>query len=109
MAQLIIENLIKKYSNNIIMLDGFLQWALNPTTKGIVGYGIEENYPYIEKNLRIAHELTSIKSEKVIETLKKDCSEFIKMIKKDNLYGLHELIVKEISRPQHVKLFEKFF
>lgn len=107
MAEDIIKGLIKKYSKDIIMLDGLLQWALNPTSMS-AGYGIEENYPYIEKNLRITYELTSTESEKVIKSLKKDCNEFIKVMKNENLYDMQKLIIKEISQPQNIKLFEKF-
>ncbi|MCP6719443.1 MAG: hypothetical protein KJI71_04425 [Patescibacteria group bacterium] len=49
--------MLNKHKKNIVMLDGFLQWALNPTSM-TAGYGFEVNYDHIMKNLKIAHEFS---------------------------------------------------
>ena len=108
MVKDMLKDLIKKYRKDIIMLDGLLQWALNPTSMS-AEYGIEENYLYIEQNLSIAHELTSMEARNIVETLKKECNEFIKLKKnKYDIGNFQKLIIDEISKPQNIEIFEKF-
>jgi len=104
-----IKELIKKNTNDIIMLDGLLQWALNPTSMS-AGYGIEENYPYIERNLKTTHELTSIEAKNIIEILKADCDKLIELSQdKDDIGNFQKLIIEELSNYQYIKLFKDFF
>ena len=63
-----VEQLLNKYRKNIVMLDGILQWALNPTSES-AGYGFEKNYSLIMKNLKITHELSLSEVEEVIKEL----------------------------------------
>lgn len=50
-------------------LDAFLQFAQNPTSMS-AGYGIEENYPFIERNLSERYDLGKIALEAIISFLK---------------------------------------
>lgn len=99
-----VEQLLNKYRKNIVMLDGILQWALNPTSKG-AGYGFEENYDYIMKNLKITHELSISEVEKVIKELKEELSEVEK--KKGEIYDIQKKIIAEINK-SHYRIFFKF-
>ncbi len=52
-------DLAMKFTNDIEKLaaiDAFIQFAQNPTSMS-AGYGIEQNYPYIMKNLAIRYNL----------------------------------------------------
>ncbi len=89
-----VEQLLNKYRKNIVMLDGILQWALNPTSKG-AGYGFEENYDHIMKNLKITHELSISEIEKVIKELKEEISEVVK--KEGEIYDIRKKIIAEIT------------
>ncbi|MCD6154745.1 MAG: hypothetical protein J7J22_03085 [Candidatus Verstraetearchaeota archaeon] len=50
-------------------LDAFLQFAQNPTSMS-AGYGIEESYPFIERNLSERYDLGKIALEAIISFLK---------------------------------------
>ena len=99
-----VEQLLNKYRKNIVMLDGILQWTLNPTSKG-AGYGFKENYEHIMKNLKITHELSIPEVEKVIKELKEELSEFEK--KKGEIYDIQKKIIAEINK-SHYPIFFKF-
>ena len=68
----IFETISTKFSKNIEKLatvDAFLQFAQNPTSMS-AGYGIEENYPFIERNLSERYGLGKIVLEMIISYLK---------------------------------------
>ena len=106
MAEEIIKEVITKYRKDIVMLDGLLQWALNPTSMS-AGYGIEENYPYIERNLKIVHELTSSEANEAVETLRLECNKFLEFQKnKYDIDNYQKIIRDELSKLEYIKLFE---
>ncbi len=106
MAEEIIKKLIKVYRKDIVMLDGLLQWALNPTSMS-AGYGIEENYPYIKKNLEITHQLTSTKANGAIETIRIECNKILEFKKdKYDIGNYQKKIIDELSKLEYTKLFE---
>ena len=59
------------------MLDAFSQWASNPTSIS-AGSGIEQNYPYINKNLMRRYDLSSAEAGKLIIELKNCCDDLLK-------------------------------
>ncbi|WP_332445765.1 ATP-binding protein [Dehalococcoides mccartyi] len=67
-----VRDTLARYQNDEVMLDAFFQWATNPTSMS-AGYGLEENYPYIKKNLALRHGLTPGEAEKHLSTLKEIC------------------------------------
>lgn len=67
---------LNRYANDEIMLDAFFQWATNPTSMS-AGYGLNENYPYIKKNLMGRHGLSSAETDKRVNELTKTCDAFI--------------------------------
>ena len=69
--------IIKQYSDNQVMLDAFSQWASNPTSIS-AGSGIEQNYPYINKNLMRRYDLSSAEAGKLIIELKNCCDDLLK-------------------------------
>ena len=99
-----VEQLLNKYRKNIVMLDGILQWALNPTKKK-AGYGFEENYDHIMRNLKITHELSISEVEEVIKELKEGLSEVVK--KEGEIYDIRKKIIAEINK-SHYRIFFKF-
>jgi len=109
MAEKIINELIKNYEEDMVMLDGLLQWAMNPTSM-TAGYGIEANYPYIERNLKIAHDLTSSEAKKAIEKLKTDCDKLMELKQdKYDIDNFRKIIKDDLSKQQYIKLFKNFF
>jgi len=99
-----VEQLLNKYRKNIVMLDGILQWALNPTSES-AGYGFEKNYSLIMKNLKITHELSMSEVEKIIKVLKEELSELVK--KEGEIYDIRKKIITEINK-SHYTIFFKF-
>ena len=61
----------------LTVLDAFIQFAQNPTSMS-AGYGIEENYPFIEKNL-LERYGSSVNTNAVISFLKKSVNRMQKM------------------------------
>lgn len=49
-----LRNLIERYSDDIVMLDAIYMWAQNPTSMS-AGYGVDENYEFIEEALNIRY------------------------------------------------------
>lgn len=106
MVEEIIVDLISKYDKDIIMLDGLLQWALNPTSMS-ANYGIKENYPYIKKNLKLTHLLSDSTAEELINKLEVECETFLKLKKdKYSIGNFRKLIIEELSKNRFIKLFE---
>lgn len=71
-----VRNALVQYKNDEIMLDAFYQWASNPTSMS-AGYGLEENYPYIRKNLMSRYGLSASEADKLVNELKKACDTLI--------------------------------
>ncbi len=67
-----IHSILDQYRNDEVILDAIFQWATNPTSMS-AGYGLEENYPYIKKNLALRHGLTPGEAEKHLSSLKEIC------------------------------------
>ena len=108
MVEEIIIDLINKYDKDIIMLDGLLQWALNPTSMS-ASYGIKENYPYIKENLKLTHLLSDSKAEELISKLELECETFLKLKKdKYSIGNFQKLIIEELSKNRYIRLFEDF-
>jgi hypothetical protein len=72
----VVRDTLAKYSDNEIMLDAFFQWATNPTSM-TAGYGVEENYQYIRKNIEIRYGLSKDKAQKYIDVLETECNAII--------------------------------
>ncbi len=87
-------NLTEKYKDDIVLLDGLLQWALNPTSMK-AGYGINENYPYIQNNLEITFELSHKEVQDKVTILKRECDKLIKNYMMT--YDLRKFIIKIIT------------
>lgn len=68
-----IHDILRLYCNDEVMLDAFFQWATNPTSMS-AGYGLEENYPYIKKNLALRYGLSPAEAEKRLKALKEACA-----------------------------------
>lgn len=67
-----IHEILGQYRNDEVMLDAFFQWATNPTSMS-AGYGLEENYPYIKKNLALRYGLSPIEAEKRLNAFEEAC------------------------------------
>ncbi|MBI2934809.1 MAG: hypothetical protein HYY29_04485, partial [Chloroflexi bacterium] len=64
--------ILAQYKNNEVMLDAFFQWATNPTSMS-AGYGLEENYPCIQKNLMSRFGMSSTEANERTGELKTKC------------------------------------
>jgi hypothetical protein len=67
-----IQFILDKFDDDVIMVDAFYQWAMNPTSMS-AGYGISENYPYIKENIKIRYNLSEKDAQKYTNTLKNAC------------------------------------
>ena len=104
MANKMVEDILQKYRKDIVMLDGILQWALNPTSM-TSGYGIEKNHDYITNNLKLTHKLSIADAELITNKLEEELSEIIK--KGEDIYDIRKTIKNEIKQ-NHFKIFFKF-
>jgi hypothetical protein len=91
---------IERYSSDEIMLDAFLQWARNPTAKG-AGYGLDENYPYIAKNLAARYGISRPETEKYVAALRNACDSLREQIGEIRMVLLETLTQ---GQPWHVLL-----
>jgi hypothetical protein len=64
-----VQEMLAKYSNNEVMLDAWIQWASNPTSKS-AGFGLEENYSFIRSNLLQRYSISREDAEKYVNALK---------------------------------------
>ncbi|MDP2949992.1 MAG: hypothetical protein Q8P22_10690, partial [Chloroflexota bacterium] len=72
---------IERYVSDETMLDALLQWASNPTSMS-AGYGLEENYPYIAKNLAARYSISRPEAEKRVAELRSVCNGLIEQVEK---------------------------
>jgi hypothetical protein len=92
--RLIEKEIPQKFKDPITVLDALLQFSQNPTSAS-AGYGVEENYPYIENNLRKRYELSREELIKITNFLKR----VFKKMEKINfdIYYWRDLIKDTIS------------
>ena len=88
----VVRDTLNRYRDDEIMVDAFVQWASNPTSMS-AGYGIEENYPCIARNLMERYSLTSKEVEHYIEKLKAACNQFLQQT--EDVYELRRIIQEE--------------
>lgn len=74
-----VSSIVERYSSDEIMLDALLQWASNPTSMS-AGYGLEENYPFIAKNLAVRFALSRQEAEKRVGELRNVCESLIQWV-----------------------------
>ena len=69
----LVDSLIPLYCQNdlekLILLDAFVQFCQNPTSKS-AGYAIEENYPMISTNLKKRYDIDTLNVERLLDFLK---------------------------------------
>jgi hypothetical protein len=101
----------EKFKDPISILDALLQFSQNPTSAS-AGYGIEENYPYIENNLRKRYELSTEELAKITRFMKR----ILKRMQRANyeVYYWRDQIKKVVSEKKkslfiewYVSKFEK--
>jgi hypothetical protein len=88
-----VESILQQYSSDEVMLDAFLQWALNPTSAS-AGYGLEENYQNIESNLSRVHRLSRGDAARVVQKLRVAMAQ---IIKNREIYEIREAIKKSLE------------
>lgn len=86
-------DMLNTYRENEMMLDVFLQWATNPTSMS-AGYGLEENYPYIRKNLLNRYGISSTDAESHVN----DVREIWNSLKNEarDIYAVRDAIRKAL-------------
>jgi hypothetical protein len=72
-----VSKVVKRYADDEIMLDALFQWGSNPTSRS-AGYGLQENYLCIVKNLVARYGLSTLDAEKRVAELKRSCDSLIK-------------------------------
>lgn len=109
MIEEIIENIISKYENDIVVLDSFLQWALNPTSMS-AGYGIDANYRYIEQNLLNSYNPSDSDLKRVMDLLKDEINKIMEYKEDDHsVYDFRKRIKNELSKEKYVEVFQDFY
>jgi len=109
MTEEIIKGIISKYEDDILILDSFLQWTLNPTSM-TAGYGIDANYWYIERNLSETYNLSDSECELIMDKLKNEINKILEY--KENKYSIGKFrksIKNELSKEKYVKTFQDFY
>jgi hypothetical protein len=76
---------LKKYCDNVLMLDAWIQWASNSTSKS-AGFGIEKNNSIINDNLLHRYSLTREEANKYTATLENESNELMR-----SGFGVYEL------------------
>lgn len=99
-----IHSILGQYRNDEVMLDAFFQWATNPT-KQYRGYGIEENYPYIQKNLVNRYGMPSAQAKEYVDALKKACDLLLSEAGGD-VYAIRNAIVQGVSQEGYSKVLK---
>ena len=92
-----IRSALNQYRNDEVMLDAFFQWASNPTSMS-ARYGLEKNYPYIEKNLMRRYGLSSTETGKRVSELKRICDGLINEAKQLPVDSKHQTGTGEVQR-----------
>jgi len=102
----------ERFKNPLYMLDAHLQFSQNPTSAS-AGYGIEENYPYIEMNLKKRYGLTSEEVARITQSIKRIFDRMLKV--NPDVYFWRDRIKNEILKKEkdlfinwYVSKFEKF-
>ncbi len=67
----LVQEMLAKYSSNEEMLDAWIQWASNPTSKS-AGFGLDENYPLITSNMLQRFSINREDAEKCVNALKEE-------------------------------------
>ena len=88
--------------NNVPLLDALHQWAENPTS-ATAGYGVEENYQFILKNLRTRYDEKT--AEETVETLRTFISRIMEAER--DVYKLREEIEKLLSKTEGLELLKR--
>ena len=89
--EVVVSSKLKQHLNNVLMLDAWIQWASNPTSKS-ADYGIEKNNSMINANLLHRYSITREDANQYTAKLENESNELIK-----SGYGIYELR-KEILR-----------
>ena len=89
-----VDSLLEKYETDLIQIDALYQWASNPSFK-VVNFSIEENYPFIEDNLKKRYQLGIKKTKEVIIQLRADIERLLEI--RGMSYDLQKEIRGEIE------------
>src|SRR5208283_5212879 len=89
----LVELTLKQYANDEIMINAFMQWALNPTSMS-AGYGVNKNYEDIERNLSRIYYLSKIDAARNVQTLKE---EIAKLVQNHEIYAIRNAIEKTLE------------
>ena len=94
-----------KKIERLATVDAFIQFAQNPTSMS-AGYGIEENYPLIERNLSERYSLGKIESEAIISFLKDSVRRMTEVTY--DVYFWRE-VIKDYVRSKHLADFIEWY
>jgi hypothetical protein len=91
-----LKNILNQYKNDELMLDGFRQWAMNPTPKE-AGYGIKQNTFFIVMNLHERYGLLVPQVEQRIQQLQDECDNILKTSGMEDIDLLRADILKQLQ------------
>lgn len=99
--------LLQKFDDEerLPVIDAFSQFSQNPTS-ATAGYGVEENYPYIDENLRKRYNLGNMTRSNILSFLK----DSIKKMRETNceIYVWRDA-VRDYIRNRYTELFLQWF
>ena len=90
-----VQLVLDEFKDDEILIDALNQWAMNPTSKS-AGFGIEQNYPYIKRNIMARYSLSDSDADWYIQRLKDRCDWLIH-IKGNMIYELRHQVEKKIN------------
>jgi len=103
-----VKDKVQKHKDNLILLDGFLQFALNPTSMS-AGYGIKEKYSYIRDNLKATYDLNDSEVSEQVDLLRNEIDDLLKLKEdKYSIYKIREIIKDEISKEPYIEKFKNY-
>jgi len=96
-----VQFILDKFENEEIMVDAFYQWAINPTSMS-AGYGVSENYPFIQENIKIRYNLSEKEADEYLKKLRDACDWLI------SVKGMSYQLRDEIKTAINFRWGEKF-
>lgn len=100
------DNILHKFEDDIIILDGLLQFSINPTSMS-AGYGVYENLPYIKKNLKTTYHLKATEIDEIMDIFKKEIKKILDL--REDKYTIEKIrvyIQKELKKDPYKTLFK---
>ena len=106
--QAAVREVLERSAHDEVMIDALFQWSTNPTSMS-AGWGLEENYPYIGKNLKLRYQLSDAEVNARVKELRETCERLIESAQDSGIEPIAdgavriETIVPSDNRPDQLR------